>query len=329
MQYRTLGQTTIQCSTIAFGCWAIGGGTWWGATDDAESIRAIHAALAAGINLIDTAPAYGFGRSEEVVGQALKGRRAQAVVATKCGLWWGDERGGEFFQLDGRVVRRTLAPAVIRAELELSLKRLGTDYIDLYQTHWQTLQPAAEPIAATMDCLLQLKAEGKIRAIGCSNVDVPQLRAYLAAGQLDALQPRYSMLDRAIETTTLPVCREHRVSVLAYSPLEQGLLTGKIGMDRTFKPGEARNGVAWLKPANRQRVLTMLAGWADLTASYHCTMGQLALAWTLAQPGLTYALCGARHADQVAENAAAAAVVLSAADLGRMRRDVEALGPAH
>ncbi|MBN2449698.1 MAG: aldo/keto reductase, partial [Lentisphaeria bacterium] len=228
--------------------------------------------------------------------------------------------------MEGRTVRRCLRPETIRIEVERSLRRLGTETIDLYQTHWQAVPPDATPIADTMACLLDLKAQGKIRAIGVSNASPSQMDEYRAAGALDSLQPRYSMLNRAIEEDILPYCRAHGISVLAYSPLEQGLLTGAIGMERSFGEQEIRSMGPWFRPANRRRVLDLLAGWKDLTDAHGCTLGQLAIAWTLQQPGLTFALCGARKARHAVENAAAGDLILSAADLARLRRDVEALG---
>jgi methylglyoxal reductase len=145
MRYRKLGSTDLQASVVAFGAWAIGGGPWWGPTDDAESVRAIHAALDAGVNLVDTAPVYGFGHSEEIVGKAIRDRRDKVVLATKCGLWWDDATGAPFFDQGGKTVRRSLAPRTIRLEVEQSLKRLGTDRIDVLQTHWQAVPPAATP----------------------------------------------------------------------------------------------------------------------------------------------------------------------------------------
>jgi len=325
MQYRKLGMTDISVSVVGLGTWAIGGGPWWGATDDEESVRAIHAALDAGMNLIDTAPMYGYGRSETVVGRAIRDRRDAVVLATKCGLWWHDEQGALFFELEGHRIMRSLRPATIRQEIELSLQRLGTDYIDLYQTHWQVMSADPTPVAETMACLLDLQAEGKIRAIGVSNVDVAQLKDYLAAGRIESNQPKYSMLDRGLEAEVLPYCREHQVSILAYSPLEQGLLTGKFGMDRVFTEKEYRNNISWFRPERRQRVLQMLAGWSDLTARYGCTLGQLVIAWTVQQPGVTVALCGARHPEHAQENAGAGALCLEVADVARMRADVEAL----
>jgi len=261
MIYRTIGSTDIKVSAIGLGTWAIGGGPWWGTTDDAESIRTIHAAIDAGINLIDTAPVYGFGRSEEIVGKAIKGRRDKLIISTKCGLWWNDARGAFFFEQEGKKVNRSLRPDTLRLEIEQSLKRLGVDCIDIYHTHWQTMPPEKTPIAETMACLLKLKAEGKIRSIAVSNADCAQMDEYRRAGSIVANQPRYSMLDRTIETELVPYCLKHDISILVYSPLEQGLLTGKIGMDKKLAESEYRNNIAWFRPENRRRVLDLLSGW--------------------------------------------------------------------
>ena len=264
MQYRTLGKTNISASAVALGTWAIGGGPWWGDSDDNQSVKAIQAAIDAGVTLIDTAPAYGFGHSEEIVGKAIKGRRDKLILSTKCGLWWKDDRGTSFFEMGDKHVKRCLLPATIVEEVEISLRRLGTDYIDLYHTHWQSEEPDKYPIDDTMQCLMRLKEEGKIRAIAASNVDLEHIKQYQAAGILDAIQPRFSMLDREIEKEILPYCQANGISALAYSPLEQGLLTGKIGMDQTFAEGVYRNQIPWYSPQNREKVLNMLEGWSDL-----------------------------------------------------------------
>jgi len=326
MQYRPIGTTDIKGSAVALGAWAIGGGPWWGKTDDDESIRAIHAAIDAGITLIDTAPVYGFGHSEEVVGRAIAGRRDKVVLATKCGLWWHDQQGEPFMAIDGREFRRCLKPDTIRKEIEDSLTRLGVETIDLYQTHWQETAENKTPIADTMACLMSLKDAGKIRAIGVSNAGPEHMDEYRAAGELAANQPRYSMLDRAIEAELLPYCIEHTISTLVYSPLEQGLLTGKIGMDYELTETEARNYIPWYKPANRRRVLDMLDGWQGLCGDLGCSPAQLVIAWTLAQPGVTFALCGARKVEHVEDNAAAGDLTLTDDVLTRVRADVEALG---
>lgn len=326
MEYREVGSSGITASVVGLGTWAIGGGPWWGSTDDAESVKTIQAAIEMGVTLIDTAPVYGFGRSEEVTGKAINGKRNKVILSTKCGLWWGDDRGSHFFEMEGKKVKRCLHPDVIRTELEGSLRRLNTDYIDIYHTHWQAVEPDKTPIADTMECLLKLKEEGKIRAIGVSNVDTGHLQEYLAAGVIDVNQARYSMLDRALEDGILPYCRGNKISIMAYSPLEQGLLTGKIDMSRQFGDDEYRNQIPWFKPVNRKSVLDMLDGWKPIAESYGCTLGQLVIAWTHQQSGITFVLCGARHPQQVGENALAGGLTLKAEDLALMRAQVESLG---
>lgn len=330
MQYRTLGASKIPASIIGLGTWVMGGGAVWGASpNDAESIRAIHASLDAGVTLVDTAPAYGWGRSEEIVGRAIRGRRDKVVLATKCGLWWDDERGSFFCEFDGRPMRRSLRPDTIQLEIERSLKRLGTDYIDLYQTHWPALPPDQTPVADTMACLTRLKEQGKIRAIGVSNVSLEELKENCACGEVASDQIRYSMLFRAPEADILPYCRDHNISTLTYMSLEQGLLTGKVGMDRVFGKDEFRANDTWnpwFLPENRRRVLDLLAGWRGLAVHHNCTLAQLVIAWTAAQPGATHVLCGARRVEQAQENACAGNLVLGAETLARMRHDVQALG---
>ncbi len=224
MKQTTLGPSGIECSAIGLGTWAMGG--WmWGGGDNAAAVVAIQASLDAGVNLIDTAPAYGLGRSESIVGAALKGRRHEAVIATKCGLVWHTQKGTHFFEEDGHPVYRYLGRDSIFHECEESLKRLQTDYIDLYITHWQD---STTPVAETMDALLDLKKQGKIRAIGVSNVSPETLSEYLRHGPVDAAQERYSLIDREIETTLAPLCSEHNVAVLGYSSLALGLLAGPI-----------------------------------------------------------------------------------------------------
>ena len=326
MQQRTLGSSNITVAPVGLGAWAIGGGPWWGDNDDVESIHAIHAALDVGVNLIDTAPVYGFGHSEEIVGRAIAGRRDQVVLATKCGLWWDDATGVVHFTQSGHTVRRSLAPRTIVQEVENSLRRLRTDHLDLLQTHWQAVEPVKTPIAETMACLMDLKRQGKIRAIGASNATPADLDEYRRAGTLDVCQLRYSLLDRRLEAELLPYCLRHGIGTLVYSPLEMGLLTGKVGLDQEFPAESIRHHVPWFKPANRRRVLDLLAGWSDLTARYRCSLAQLVIAWTVQQAGVTCALCGARRPADAVENAGALRVQLAAADLARIRQAAEALG---
>lgn len=230
---------------------------------------------------------------------------------------------------DGKTLYRSLRPDTIRLELEESLRRLATDYLDLYQVHWPAIEPEKTPIEDTMACLLQAKDEGKIRAIGVSNVSLDELKTYLRCGAIASHQLRYSMLHREPEKEMLPFCREHAIGTLAYMALEQGLLTGKVGLDRDFGEAEWRANETWnpwFKKANRPRILGLLAGWSDLTRKYGGSLAQLTLAWTAAQPGLTHVLCGARDAGQALDNAAAGNLVLEAADRTRMANDIEAMG---
>lgn len=329
MQYREIGKSGICGSAIALGTWAIGGGGFWdGVDDDTKAIDTIRAAIENGITLIDTAPAYGEGKSERLIGQAIHDLpREKLVLSTKCGLiWWGDE-GGYMHTLDGKKYFRNLEPYSIRQEVEMSLERLGTDHIDVYFTHWPSLPSYPTPIERTMQGLSDLKHEGLIRAIGASNVDLPQIKQYVAAGDLDAIQPSYSMLNRVIEGELLDYCIAHNISVFAYSPLEQGLLTGKITMDYPLKDGTYRKDyLACYQPENRRRVLAMLDSWKDLQEKYDCTLSQLVIAWTISQPGITVALCGARKPHHLMENVKAGSLVLEPDDLKRMRADAEALG---
>lgn len=319
MRTRPLGKSGIEASVVGFGAWAIGGWMWGGASE-ADAIRAIHAALDAGINLIDTAPIYGFGHSEEVVGKALADRRDRAVIATKCGMVANTKLGAPKFRSTGLGasptghidIRIFNHPASIRDEVDWSLKRLQTDHIDLYQTHWQD---PTTPNDETMDALLSLKQAGKIRAIGVCNATIEHMRQYASRGQLDSDQEKFSMIDRKLEAEQLPYCREHDVAVLAYSPLAMGMLTGKIGPERQFADGDIRGKQPRFSRENRQRVADMLRELEPIAARNRLTLTQLVIAWTADQGGVTHVLCGARTPGQVQENAAAGNAVLPAGEL--------------
>lgn len=325
MEKRTIGKSGIEVSAMAMGAWAIGGGITWGENDDEESIRSIHCALDSGITWIDTAPAYGLGHSEEVVGRALKGRRDKVVVSTKCGLQWYDGEGTLHMKRDGAVIMRNLSPKSIRRDLEKSLKRLDTDYIDVYYTHWQSVEPFFIPVQETMAELMKMKQEGKIRAIGASNVTVDHMKEYLKYGQLDVIQEKFSMVDRKAEIELLPFCEENGLTLQAYSPIEQGLLTGKVGLDYKIRPGEVRDNKKWWKPENHKLVLEMFEGWGDLTKKYQASIGNLVIAWTMARSKNLNVLCGARKIPQVQENVKAAEITLEKADFDRMTADADAI----
>lgn len=308
---RTIGGSGISASAVGLGTWAIGG--WmWGGTDERQSIAAIEASIDAGISLIDTAPAYGMGLAETIVGKAIAGRRDKVVLVTKCGLVWHVNEGAYFFHQDGKPVHRYLGAASIRYEVEESLKRLGTDYIDHYVTHWQDV---ATPVAETVEALVRLKEEGKIRSIGASNVSPGDLEAYIATGALDAIQEEYSMVKRDIETTLLPLCRKNSVSVLSYSSLALGLLSGKVGPERVFAEDDQRHGNPRFSQANRQKIARLMAVLEPVAATHGASVAQVVIAWTIAQPGITFSLCGARDPAQAVENAAAARLRLTAGEL--------------
>jgi len=307
MLRRPIGASGIEASAIGLGTWAIGG--WmWGGTDEAASIEAIRTSLDEGITLIDTAPAYGQGLAEEIVGRAIAGRRDEVVLATKCGLVWHTQQGNHFFDLDSGPVHRYLGAASIIHEVEESLRRLVTDYIDHYITHWQD---PTTPIDETLEALEKLKSQGKIRSIGASNTTPEDVAAYLRAGQLDAVQEEYSMVKRDIETTHLPLCRDNGVAVLSYSSLALGLLSGRMGPARTFSGDDLRKDNPLFSQENRQRVEQLMQEIDPIAEAKGATRAQIVIAWTLQQPGITFSLCGARNAGQARENAAAGRIRLT------------------
>jgi methylglyoxal reductase len=330
MRMRPLGPSGIEASVVGFGAWAIGG--WmWGGTNESDAIGAIHAALDAGITLFDTAPIYGFGTSEEIVGKALRDRRDRAVIATKCGMVTNTKLGTPKFRSTmlgfsehGHIeVRIFNHPDSIREEVDLSLARLQTDHIDLYQTHWQDATTAIED---TMDTLLALKQAGKIRAIGVCNASIEQMKQYASRGTLDSDQEKYSMLDRKLESEQLPYCRDQRMAVLAYSPLAMGMLTGKIGPEREFPAGDIRGTQPRFNKENRTNVAAMLAELRPIADRNSVSLAQLVIAWTFMQSGVTHVLCGARSPQQAQENAAAGNAEISAADWQAINEIVARLG---
>lgn len=324
MKMIPLGSTDIKLSRMGLGTWAIGGGPAWNGDLDLQiCIDTIVEAQRCGINLIDTAPGYNFGNSEVIVGQALKHlKRNDVVVETKCGIVW-ERKGSLFNKVGDRQLYKNLSPQSIREEVEASLKRLAIEHIDIYMTHWQSVEPCFTPIAETVAVLNELKAEGKIRSIGAANVDISHIKEYLKYGELDIIQAKYSILDRALEAELLPLCRANNIVVQVYSPLEQGLLTGTITPD--YVPSGAQTNKVWFQRENMLRVIEMLKQWRPLCEKYRCSVPTLALAWILKQSDLISILSGATAPEQVRENVEALTLTLSDEDSLLMRRMAEAL----
>jgi aryl-alcohol dehydrogenase-like predicted oxidoreductase len=317
MTYRQLGNSTIQASTITFGAWAIGG--WmWGGSDQREALQAIIAGWEAGITSIDTAPIYGQGLSEQIVGEALKIiPRDQMQIFTKCGLRWDLAKGSFNLHSSDNAgndidIYRYAGKESIIEECENSLRRLGTDYIDVYQLHWPD---PTTPIEESMEALLQLKQQGKVREVGVCNYTAAQMQTAEKIISLVSAQNPFSMLNRDIEKELLPYCIQHQKAVMAYSPMQRGLLTGKIKPDHSFAAGDTRDGNRYFTVHNIQETQNLLAKIQPIADEHSISLGQLALAWTLHQPGITLALAGARNSAQTKENALAADIQLSLQEL--------------
>ena len=296
MEFRMLGTSGIKISSIIMGTWQAGKEMWVG-IDDTESTKAIKAAYDAGITTFDTAEVYGSGHSEKIVGNALQDVRDNVVIATK-------------------VFSNHLRYQQVIDACHQSLKNLNTDYIDLYQIHWPPGSFGAKhvPLEETMGALTDLKAQDKIRAIGVSNFSRSQMEEAAKYGKIDSLQPPYSLFWRKVETDALPYCLENNITLLAYSSMAQGLLTGKFGPDHKFAQGDHRFRNKLFQPENYERVQKALEELRPIAKANNITLGQLALAWIVFQPGIC-AIAGARSAEQAAQNAAAANARLSEQDL--------------
>ncbi|HEX8324487.1 MAG TPA: aldo/keto reductase [Tepidisphaeraceae bacterium] len=322
MQHRPLGKSDVLVSPVIFGAWAIGG--WmWGGNDEQDSIDAIHASIDSGVNTIDTAAVYGQGHSEELVGRAIKGRRDKVIIATKCGMRWDDpkQEGTKAFETNENGKHYTFyknaKPHSIVYECEQSLSRLGTDVIDLYQIHWPDLSTEPEDSWAAME---KLRKDGKVRAIGTSNYDVRWLERNERVAPVASNQPPYSLLNRGIEKNVLPFCRENGIGTICYSPMERGLLTGKVGPDREFGEGDHRRTHKFFTKENRQRVADALESIKPIADKHKASFAQLVINWTIHEPGITAALVGARNAEQAKQNAAAMNFVLSKEERAQIRK---------
>ena len=321
-----LGKTGMDVSRMGLGTWSIGGGSAWGGDHDLQTVvDTICEAPKLGVNLIDTAPGYNFGNSEKILGMALqKMNREDVKIITKCGVTWDQEMKGDLFnKVNGIQLYKNLNSDSIKREIEESLKRMGTDYVDVYMTHWQSIEGSEYyvPIQKTMEVLNDLKAQGKIKAIGAANVDIKQIQEYLKHGELDIVQAKYSILDRGIEDEIIPCCRENGVTIQAYSPLEMGLLSGT--MPRDYKPVGAQIPKKWFQPDNMQKAMDVMDQWKPLCEKYNCTIANLALAWILAQGEFINLLSGSTTVDQVKENVKSTELELDPADVAMMRDMVE------
>jgi aryl-alcohol dehydrogenase-like predicted oxidoreductase len=290
MQTRRLGNSDLEITPIGIGAWAMGGGDWafsWGRQEDDKSMAAIHTALDAGVNWIDTAPVYGLGHSEEVVGQALAGRAHRPYIFTKCSLVWNDQRQ----------IGHSLKAASVRRELEASLRRLRVDAMDLYQIHWPDPDPEIEEGWQT---LAQFQKEGKVRYIGVSNFNVAQMKRIERIAPITSLQPNYNIVTRDIEKDLLPFCRERHIGVIVYSPMKSGLLTGKMTRERiaSLPPDDFRPRTASFQEPLLSRNLGVVEVLRGIGERHGRTPGEIAIAWTLRDPVVTAAIVGMRSAEQ-------------------------------
>lgn len=314
MKTRVFGRTDLEISTVGVGAWAIGGGGYafgWGPQDDTESIAAVERAVELGINWIDTAPVYGLGHSEEVVGRALKhlGSR-RPMVFTKCSLVWSD---------GSRDVHHNLEAASIRRETENSLRRLGVDTIDLMQVHWPRFfdAPTAGSLEEAWGELAALKRAGKIRHIGVSNFKAEDMERASRIAPVESLQPPYSLLRRAIEAETLPYCLAHNIGVVAYSPMQAGLLSGKMSAARvaSLAQDDWRRRTPEFQEPRLSKNLKFVEVLRQVGARHGTLPGAVAVAWVLRNPAVTAAIVGFRRPQQVEEIAGAAELQLTGADV--------------
>jgi aryl-alcohol dehydrogenase-like predicted oxidoreductase len=305
---KQLGNSDMQLTAIGFGAWAIGGGDWqyaWGPQEDKESIAAIHRALDAGINWIDTAAVYGLGHSEEVVGKALKSTSARPYIFTKSSMTWGEDR---------KIVQTMKK---IREEVEGSLTRLGIDVIDLYQIHWPVPDDEVEEGWSTM---ADLQREGKVRYIGVSNFNVSQLERALKIAPITSLQPPYSMINRSNEAEILPFCLKHGIGVINYSPMQSGLLTGAMTKERIAKmpQDDFRRNTRQFQEPQISRNLDLVELLRSIGNRHNVEPGVVAIAWTLHNPAITAAIVGGRSAKQVEGVLPAATFRLSEAEFAEI-----------
>lgn len=315
LQHRPLGNSGLLVSPVALGCWPIAGMTSLD-VNERDSIATIEAALEAGINFLDTAYCYGAdGESEKLIGRTIAGRRDGLVIATKGGLHWGPN--GE------RVFEGTRER--LHQECRESLRRLQLDCIDLYYLH---APDPTTPVAESAVAFAELKQQGLIRAAGVSNFTVAQLQEFHAVCPVDAVQPAYNMLQRQIDADLVPFCLEHNIALCTYWPLLKGLLAGKLQRDHVFQPGDGRAKYVMFQGEEWQRNQDLLDDLRAIAARSHKTVAKLVVQWTIAQPGVTSALCGAKRPDQILESAAALADDFTSEELAQIDAALQRRGPA-
>jgi aryl-alcohol dehydrogenase-like predicted oxidoreductase len=319
MEYRTLGKSEVKVSELAFGAWAIGGWMWGGA-DSKDAVKAIETAIDNGMTTIDTAAVYGFGLSEELTGKAINGKRSKVQILTKFGLSWREKKGEFYFAShdnsgnDVSIYRYSAKEKVLN-DCDMSLKRLRTDYIDLYQIHWAD---PTTPVSETMETLEILIKKGKIRAGAVCNYSLELMEEAEKTFSIASNQVPYSMVNRGIEKEIVPHCIQKNIGILAYSPLQRGLLTGKITEKHKFNPGDTRPTTIYYKEPNLSRILMLVDNLKKIADELKLTLSQLVLNWTMQQPGITCTLAGARNAEQVLENVRAAGFRLTNDEVSRI-----------
>ncbi len=327
MEYRKLGETDIQLSAITFGAWAIGG--WmWGGSERTEAVEAIRASYEQGVTSIDTAPVYGQGLSEEIVGESIKDiPRDKVQILTKYGMRWDEKKGTLSIKSEDNsgspieIYKYAGKDSIVR-ECEESLRRLQTDYIDVYQIHWPDI---TTPVDETMEAVATLLRQGKIRAAGVSNYAAEQMKEAEKAIKLCSNQVPYSMVERKIEKELVPYCIQNNKSIIAYSPLQRGLLSGKIKPGHQFAKGDHRPGTVFYKDENLQRINAFLDNLRPLASEKKASLSQVVIRWTIEQPGITVALVGSRNAEQAIENAQAIHIRLSAGEIADINEQLDAL----
>ena len=289
MEYRKLGG--LEVSVIGYGAWGIGGAPFWNNEGDQKSLESIKSSFDQGINFFDTAPVYGFGHSEKLIGKALKSVRDNVILATKCGLRWDKESLGS--------LRKDASRKSILEEIDQSLKRLGTDWIDLYQVHWPDAETSQQE---TMETLLEIQEQGKIRFIGVSNYSAEQIKECLQYAKVVSLQPEFSLLAREIEKETIPLCIENNIGIVAYSPLASGVLTGKYDKDTKFTDWRSKGIIGTFTGDGFVENIKKVDQLKAIALEEGKTCGQVAINWVLRQPGLATALVGVKNSEQMGEN---------------------------